>query len=120
MRRKLAILGVALLTCGSVALSCSDDNDDPVGRACQVVVGQCHVMSNMGDCIDAVGDIDDSDCVLCIATSSGCDYDINCPRTVMPDGCDFPSEIIPKQRRTSSDAGTPAVSGGSATDASTP
>jgi hypothetical protein len=112
MRRRSAILGLVLIACGSVALSCTSDNDDPVGRACSVIVGQCHVMADMGDCIDAVGDITNTDCVLCIGQGMACDYGIQCPRQFLPDGCDFPASIIPKGERSSTDAGSPPVSSG--------
>jgi hypothetical protein len=112
MRRRSAILGVVLLALGSVAVSCSSDNDDPVGRACDVIVNHCKVLPDMGDCIDAVGEITNTDCVLCIGQGMACDYAINCPRLYLPDGCDFPASIIPKGQRSSSieDAGAPPSS----------
>jgi hypothetical protein len=106
MRRKSTIFGVVLVACGSVAFSCTSDNDDPVGRACSVIVGKCHVMPDMGDCIDAVGDIMNTDCVLCIGQGNACDYGIECPRQ-FPDGCDFPASIIPKGELSPPDASAP-------------
>jgi hypothetical protein len=114
MRRKSAIFGVLLLSCGSVALSCSSNNDDPVSRACGVIVGHCHVMPDMGDCLDAVGTIDSPDCVACIAANMACDYAINCPRMLPQDECNFPASIVPKGERALLDAGPPPATSGDA------
>jgi hypothetical protein len=106
------MLGVALLSCGSVALSCNDNNDDPVGRACNVIVHDCNAMRDMSDCIDLVGDLD-ADCALCIVSSQGCDYFAQCQRSLVT--CNLPSEIEPKGARAPSpDAGPPAPSGNAA------
>ena len=110
MRRKSAIFGVVLVACGSVALSCTSDDDDPVSRACNVIVNHCHVMPDMSHCIDAVGAIPNSDCVLCIGQGMACDYAINCPRMFIDPPCDFPAIIIPKGERSSLDAGLPPAS----------
>jgi hypothetical protein len=55
-----------------VAISCSDANDDSVGRACKTIVQVCGAGSSMGDCIDQIGGLP-PDCVDCIG-GSGCGY----------------------------------------------
>jgi hypothetical protein len=87
----LAVAGLALL---GGAASCSDPNDDPVGRACRVIVRDCNVMHNESDCIDVVGDLAsyEADCVDCIA-HSGCKYFSDCQRSVP--GCRLPVDIQP-------------------------
>ena len=77
-RRPVALFGAMLLACAAVTVSCSDDNNDVVGKACSVVVHKCNAMSNMSACIDVVGDLSPS-CVNCIA-SGGCDYFSDCQR----------------------------------------
>jgi hypothetical protein len=95
MRRRastvLAAMGIAIL---GAATSCSDSNDDSVGRACRVIVRDCHVMSNESDCIDVIGDVAsyEADCVDCIA-HSGCTYFSDCQRSVA--GCRLPTDIQP-------------------------
>jgi len=76
------------------ATSCSDSADDAVGRACRVIVRDCHVMSNQSDCIDIVGDLAsyELDCVDCVA-QSGCNYFSECQRTVA--GCRLPTDLQP-------------------------
>lgn len=92
MRRKpVALFGAALLACAVAMVSCSDSNDDPVGKACGVVVHRCGVMSNMGDCIDVVGYLSPS-CVSCVA-SSDCNYFSDCQRS--DPTCNLPSDLEP-------------------------
>jgi len=115
MRRKSAMLGVALLSCGSIALSCNGENDDPVGKACTVIVRDCRAMPDMSQCIDLIGELD-GDCTLCIAQSQGCDYFSQCQRSLVT--CNLPSNIEPKGAHAPSpDAGPPPAPSGSASDA---
>ena len=78
-RNPVALLGAALLACAAVTVSCSDDNDDPIGAACSVVVHECKAMNSMSACIDEVGYLSPS-CVHCIA-SGDCDYFSDCQRS---------------------------------------
>lgn len=89
-RRSRAIAGLALLASTVIAVSCTDNNDDPIGRACDVIVRDCHVMQSMGDCIDLVGDLD-PDCVLCIGGDNTCSYFADCQRA--SPACALPSEL---------------------------
>ncbi len=73
-------------------VSCSDANDDAIGRACKVIVQDCHAGSSMGDCIDGVVPLP-PDCVDCIA-QSGCDY-ASCE--VASPGCRLPLALMKKQ-----------------------
>src|SRR5262245_11615207 len=93
-RRAVAVLAAAGLALLGAAMSCSDANDDAVGRACRVIVRDCHVMSNQSDCLDVVGDIAsyDVECVDCIA-HSGCGYFSECQRNVP--GCRLPTDLQP-------------------------
>jgi hypothetical protein len=91
MRRKaVALFGAALLACAAVTVSCSDD-DDPVKRACGVVVHECNAMSNMSACIDVVGYLSPP-CVACIG-GGGCNYFSDCQRA--DPTCLLPSELEP-------------------------
>jgi hypothetical protein len=87
-RRPVALFGAVLLSCAAVAVSCSDSNDDPVEKACGVVVHTCSAMNNMSDCIDVVGNLSPS-CVSCIGNSD-CSYFSECqradPTCILPPG----------------------------------
>jgi hypothetical protein len=92
MRRSLAAgFGTALLLCAAFAVSCSDSNDDPTGKACGVIVHDCNAISSMSECFDQVDTLY-GDCILCIA-SSGCNYYLDCQRNV-PD-CILPAALEP-------------------------
>lgn len=101
-RRPAAVFGVLLLASGVFAVSCSDDNDDPVGRACRLIVQGCHAMKDMSECIDLVGDLD-GDCVLCIGDTNDCSYFSTCQRSLVT--CNLPSDIAPPGSQTNTDAG---------------
>jgi hypothetical protein len=92
MRRKaVARFGAALLATTAAIVSCSNDSDDPVSRACKVVVQQCGAMDNMSDCLDVVGDLSPP-CVACIG-SGGCDYFSECQRN--DPNCVLPPKLKP-------------------------
>jgi len=69
----------------------------------------------MGDCIDVVGDLD-SDCTLCIGSSTSCDYFSQCQRSLVT--CVLPSAIAPPGT-IFPDAGTSPDAGGSSVPSTT-
>jgi hypothetical protein len=79
-------LGMVLVAAGVPAVSCSDANDDAVGRACKVVVEGCKIGTNLGDCIDWMAELP-PDCIDCIAASKSCGY-ASCERSTS--GCRIP------------------------------
>jgi hypothetical protein len=85
--------GAALAAAVALGLvtSCSDDNDDPVGSACKVIVNECHVGTSMGDCIDAIGPLS-LECVDCIASHHQCNDYTTCQ--LLPSGCRIPVELM--------------------------
>ncbi|HEX4340312.1 MAG TPA: hypothetical protein VH062_30600 [Polyangiaceae bacterium] len=76
----MAIVGALLLASAVGVVSCSTKNDDPLGRACNVLVHECHVLPDMSDCIDGIGNALPDDCVLCIAEDNDCSYFSRCQR----------------------------------------
>jgi hypothetical protein len=95
MRRSpAALFGATLLACAALAVSCSDSNDDPVGKACSVIVRDCGALSSMGECIDQVGYLD-AECVLCIANAD-CNYFSDCQRSVP--SCALSSDLEPPSK----------------------
>jgi hypothetical protein len=91
-RRPIAIFGAAVLAAVLGGASCTTRNDDPIGRACSVIVRDCHAMQDMGDCIDVVGELD-QDCALCIGDDNDCSYFTECQRSFVQ--CNLPSELEP-------------------------
>jgi hypothetical protein len=84
---RLGWIFLAFVTALSGA-SCSDANDDSVGRACKTIVKECGPNGTMGDCIDAVGSLTE-DCLDCFS-EQGCDY-ASCQR--IP-GCRVPANLV--------------------------
>ena len=68
--RRLA--GIVLLLALCSFASCSDGGDDPVVRACKVIVTGCKKGDSVGQCIDDLGPFA-TDCLGCIS-GHGCDY----------------------------------------------
>jgi hypothetical protein len=86
--------GIVLLLALAAFSSCSDDGDDPVIRACKVIVNGCKKGDSVGSCIDDIGPLT-ADCLGCIS-GHGCDY-ATCQSDIP--GCRLPGYMLdPKDR----------------------
>jgi hypothetical protein len=87
-RSRKSVIGALVVAVSALAVSCSD-GDDPIGRACDVVVHRCHALSTSSECIDLM--VEWPDCASCIAEQTDCGY-ATCDRVP---GCRIPDALLP-------------------------
>lgn len=74
--------------------SCANGGDDPIERACRVIVEDCGRGAAVGDCVDALLG-EPWECLDCIV-ASGCEFERQCSQGAVR--CYFPDAYVTLER----------------------